>query len=283
VQVRKSPVRVSLRGGERTRTADFHVANVALYQLSYTPESSRRMSDHPKSDGARIVEVPESPADRVDVEGRLRRLRAGIDQDERRTARHLRGDDRSAAADRDDAVAGDLDGLGLEGVEGSTLEGSLSGPSRENRECTDVGGAEHGTGDREIPQQVEAGDRPEDDRRSGASDEAEEQLTPSLDLALAAFELAISPRRRRASGNGRAISWLTILRDRPDGGEARVSAPEQAGRRPEPDDRRGDLVLGETAEDERGERYHPDDHQDDDDHDRCSSSTKRCRAWIKRK
>ena len=24
-------------GGERTRTADFHVANVALYQLSYTP------------------------------------------------------------------------------------------------------------------------------------------------------------------------------------------------------------------------------------------------------
>ena len=26
-------------GGERTRTADFHVANVALYQLSYTPEA----------------------------------------------------------------------------------------------------------------------------------------------------------------------------------------------------------------------------------------------------
>jgi hypothetical protein len=25
-------------GGERTRTADFYVANVALYQLSYTPE-----------------------------------------------------------------------------------------------------------------------------------------------------------------------------------------------------------------------------------------------------
>ena len=24
-------------GGERTRTADFYVANVALYQLSYTP------------------------------------------------------------------------------------------------------------------------------------------------------------------------------------------------------------------------------------------------------
>jgi hypothetical protein len=27
-----------LSGGERTRTADFYVANVALYQLSYTPE-----------------------------------------------------------------------------------------------------------------------------------------------------------------------------------------------------------------------------------------------------
>jgi hypothetical protein len=25
-------------GGERTRTVDFYVANVALYQLSYTPE-----------------------------------------------------------------------------------------------------------------------------------------------------------------------------------------------------------------------------------------------------
>jgi hypothetical protein len=25
-------------GGERTRTADFYVANVALYRLSYTPE-----------------------------------------------------------------------------------------------------------------------------------------------------------------------------------------------------------------------------------------------------
>ena len=29
-------------GGERTRTADFHVANVALYQLSYTPKHNRR-------------------------------------------------------------------------------------------------------------------------------------------------------------------------------------------------------------------------------------------------
>ena len=28
------------RGGERTRTADFYVANVALYQLSYTPGRS---------------------------------------------------------------------------------------------------------------------------------------------------------------------------------------------------------------------------------------------------
>jgi hypothetical protein len=29
------------RGGERTRTADFYVANVALYQLSYTPPRGR--------------------------------------------------------------------------------------------------------------------------------------------------------------------------------------------------------------------------------------------------
>ena len=31
-------VRRTCGGGERTRTADFYVANVALYQLSYTPE-----------------------------------------------------------------------------------------------------------------------------------------------------------------------------------------------------------------------------------------------------
>jgi hypothetical protein len=30
----------SWRGGERTRTADFYVANVALYQLSYTPRGT---------------------------------------------------------------------------------------------------------------------------------------------------------------------------------------------------------------------------------------------------
>jgi hypothetical protein len=32
-------------GGERTRTADFHVANVALYQLSYTPGVVSRLLD----------------------------------------------------------------------------------------------------------------------------------------------------------------------------------------------------------------------------------------------
>src|SRR5580658_7982073 len=31
-------------GGERTRTADFYVANVALYQLSYTPEGVSRIA-----------------------------------------------------------------------------------------------------------------------------------------------------------------------------------------------------------------------------------------------
>src|SRR5438552_12109071 len=35
-QTGSGAVRVS--GGERTRTADFYVANVALYQLSYTPD-----------------------------------------------------------------------------------------------------------------------------------------------------------------------------------------------------------------------------------------------------
>jgi hypothetical protein len=34
------PARIS--GGERTRTADFYVANVALYRLSYTPGLGNR-------------------------------------------------------------------------------------------------------------------------------------------------------------------------------------------------------------------------------------------------
>ena len=34
-------------GGERTRTADFYVANVALCQLSYTPEGATRLSGLP--------------------------------------------------------------------------------------------------------------------------------------------------------------------------------------------------------------------------------------------
>ena len=39
-------MRFTTGGGERTRTVDFYIANVALYQLSYTPgcvaETSRR-------------------------------------------------------------------------------------------------------------------------------------------------------------------------------------------------------------------------------------------------
>jgi hypothetical protein len=35
---------VELSGGERTRTADFYVANVALYQLSYTPVTDIRLA-----------------------------------------------------------------------------------------------------------------------------------------------------------------------------------------------------------------------------------------------
>ena len=37
--------RQAFGGGERTRTADFHVANVALYQLSYTPGEGPRLLD----------------------------------------------------------------------------------------------------------------------------------------------------------------------------------------------------------------------------------------------
>ena len=33
-----------MSGGERTRTADFYVANVALYQLSYTPVGAHRIA-----------------------------------------------------------------------------------------------------------------------------------------------------------------------------------------------------------------------------------------------
>ena len=38
-------------GGERTRTADFYVANVALYQLSYTPEGTPMIVVRPENAG----------------------------------------------------------------------------------------------------------------------------------------------------------------------------------------------------------------------------------------
>ena len=38
---------LGLSGGERTRTADFYVANVALYQLSYTPACGKRLAAAP--------------------------------------------------------------------------------------------------------------------------------------------------------------------------------------------------------------------------------------------
>ena len=38
-------------GGERTRTADFYVANVALYQLSYTPEGTPSLGPVPEAAG----------------------------------------------------------------------------------------------------------------------------------------------------------------------------------------------------------------------------------------
>ena len=39
-----TPTRGHCSGGERTRTADFYVANVALYQLSYTPVETFRIA-----------------------------------------------------------------------------------------------------------------------------------------------------------------------------------------------------------------------------------------------
>ena len=59
-------------GGERTRTADFYVANVALYQLSYTPEG-----------GASVPKGPDLPARRNAassvVRRSLRRLDRGLE------------------------------------------------------------------------------------------------------------------------------------------------------------------------------------------------------------
>jgi hypothetical protein len=46
----------SFGGGERTRTADFHVANVALYQLSYTPVRERAKAN-PGPESSRIVQA----------------------------------------------------------------------------------------------------------------------------------------------------------------------------------------------------------------------------------
>ena len=44
---RQNPKTHFSSGGERTRTADFYVANVALYHLSYTPACSQRLAAAP--------------------------------------------------------------------------------------------------------------------------------------------------------------------------------------------------------------------------------------------
>ena len=62
-----SCVSCQVSGGERTRTADFYVANVALYQLSYTPGGRIRIAlgtdqgvspDQPPPFGLTSVEDP---------------------------------------------------------------------------------------------------------------------------------------------------------------------------------------------------------------------------------
>jgi 2-dehydropantoate 2-reductase len=59
-------------GGERTRTADFHVANVALYQLSYTPKRGRP-SKIEAATAARIVAMTSRRCRRPNE--RIRRVR----------------------------------------------------------------------------------------------------------------------------------------------------------------------------------------------------------------
>jgi hypothetical protein len=51
-----------VRGGERTRTADFYVANVALYQLSYTPGCPLRIA--PGADLPFLLLIPALPSTR---------------------------------------------------------------------------------------------------------------------------------------------------------------------------------------------------------------------------
>ena len=55
-------VKMTTCGGERTRTADFYVANVALYQLSYTPGVGTQNSAGPVPTQFLLISLGVTPA-----------------------------------------------------------------------------------------------------------------------------------------------------------------------------------------------------------------------------
>jgi hypothetical protein len=89
------PGGISSGGGERTRTADFHVANVALYQLSYTPKAVRLTLDEatPRLRGRlgdlRIAEDADASRKTIRARGSRRTIRARATEERRLRKRQL--------------------------------------------------------------------------------------------------------------------------------------------------------------------------------------------------
>jgi hypothetical protein len=146
------------RGGERTRTADFYVANVALYQLSYTPVAEFRIAplgvatpappQHPKglpggdpADGDRLLElgrprqvsqlrfpldgVSPQTDEKAEVDDEQGSAESGHRQEhvEGRDGAHESGDEQPAEKDDED-IASSLAGLGTEvGIDASHGQG----------------------------------------------------------------------------------------------------------------------------------------------------------------
>jgi hypothetical protein len=74
-------------GGERTRTVGLYIANVALYQLSYTPECLRRLL---QKDAATTIETTAIPPDLPDTTFGKRPLADRRRQTGRRLATEVR-------------------------------------------------------------------------------------------------------------------------------------------------------------------------------------------------
>ncbi len=99
-----APTREDRSGGERTRTADFHVANVALYQLSYTPETeaSSRFTDRTGREYSSLF----NPRPQTQQMSGSTRLGVWLHDDEGRATReHWHDHGLDAAADRDQPLA----------------------------------------------------------------------------------------------------------------------------------------------------------------------------------